>query len=143
MSGLDCRSLCIVIICFNCPSDIRKLLDALVKQGDYKDDSEAITTAIRNLAVLHAHLQGKTSLDIEPSLSTATPTAEAQEPHGDGLTILRLDGPVSQEDRRRGRPARILAARRVTSKPPSTPHAPLTVPAVFARPEASPSIKMI
>ena len=121
-----------VIICFNCPSDIRGLLDALVRQGDYKNDSEAIITAIRNLAVLHAHLQDKPSIDIEPSRSTVKRPKGIKVPPR--IPAPRLRASVAMEsDEEEGEEERSTLA----------PNVALTVPAVFTRLEASPPLKMI
>jgi hypothetical protein len=41
-----------MIICFNCSTETKRALDSLLKSGQYKDYNEAISLAIKNLAVL-------------------------------------------------------------------------------------------
>ena len=41
-----------MVICFECSQEVKVSLDRLMTHGDYRDYSEAIRTAIQNLAVL-------------------------------------------------------------------------------------------
>ena len=47
------------MICFSAPEDVRRHLEALVAAGAYADFGDALTAAVRNLAVLHAELSGR------------------------------------------------------------------------------------
>lgn len=54
-----------LIVCFECTSNIKLLLDHLVESEQYKDYSEAISSALENLVVLQNELSGKGALIIE------------------------------------------------------------------------------
>lgn len=54
-----------MIVCFDCTSRTKSLLDRLVDSEQYKDYSEAISSALENLVVLQNELSGKGALIIE------------------------------------------------------------------------------
>lgn len=61
-----------MIICFDCSRESREHLDNLISKGSYKDYSEVIEVAIRNLAVLHTEVEfrGPIALDLGNEEST-------------------------------------------------------------------------
>ncbi len=51
-----------MIICFNCSSSTKQLLDNMVEAGQYDDYGQAIACAIENLYILHREIPDKGSL---------------------------------------------------------------------------------
>src|SRR5918993_741448 len=54
-----------LIVCFESSSRTKTQLDSLIESGQYKDYSEAISSALENLIVLQNELSGKGALIIE------------------------------------------------------------------------------
>ena len=54
-----------VVICFSAPPDVRRHLEDLVATGDYTDFSDVLSTAVRNLAVLHADLADRRAIVVD------------------------------------------------------------------------------
>lgn len=54
-----------MIVCFECTSRTKMLLDNMMESEQYKDYSEAISSALENLAVLRNELSGRGALIIE------------------------------------------------------------------------------
>lgn len=48
-----------MIICFNCPSNVKRVLDDMISEGEYADYGEAIISAIQNLLVIHSEVGKK------------------------------------------------------------------------------------
>ncbi len=68
-----------MVICFNCPKDIRGLLDELVNSGTYRDYSDVLVSAVRNLKILEMEVGGKGALVVTPSLGPRPSKADAQD----------------------------------------------------------------
>lgn len=128
-----------MVICFSCPSEIRELLSALVDQGDYKDDSEAIVTAIRNLTVLHTSLEDESSVTIRSSLSTVNDGPAK----GNVREGLRAEPEKSRSGKTRKSRRTGKAPRETNVRASQTPSLPLMVPTVFLRPDLSPPLEMV
>lgn len=54
-----------MILCFNCSSDTKQMIDSLISKGQYKDYSEVVSVAVANLLVLGRELNDKDILVIE------------------------------------------------------------------------------
>lgn len=61
-----------LIVCFECASRTKTLLDSLVESEQYKDYSEAIASALENLVVIQNELSGKGALIIESTNESVT-----------------------------------------------------------------------
>ena len=48
-----------MIICFDCPSNIKRLLDSMISNGEYADYGEAIISAIQNLLIIQGEVKKK------------------------------------------------------------------------------------
>lgn len=48
-----------MIICFDCPSDIKRSLDLLISKSGYSDYSEAIISAVQNLLIIQGEVKKK------------------------------------------------------------------------------------
>jgi Arc/MetJ-type ribon-helix-helix transcriptional regulator len=53
-----------MIICFDCPRQIKEALDALIESKQYKDYAEVISSAVSNLLALYEALEDKNSMMI-------------------------------------------------------------------------------
>lgn len=79
-----------MIICFECPREVKDIIDRLVKQDLYTDMSEVITTAVLNLDVLRKAVNSEGSLVLE---STAFGPASVVEKDSDGKELQRHKSP--------------------------------------------------
>lgn len=48
-----------MIICFDCPSNIKRLLDSMISNSEYADYGEAIISAIQNLLIIQGEVKKK------------------------------------------------------------------------------------
>jgi Arc/MetJ-type ribon-helix-helix transcriptional regulator len=107
-----------LIVCFESSSRTKTQLDSLIESGQYRDYSEAISSAVENLTVLQNELSGGDALIIESAGKSAS---------------LRLH-PESGEASRRGK--MVQRTKRANAKKHSRPKAflqniPTEVPEVF------------
>jgi Arc/MetJ-type ribon-helix-helix transcriptional regulator len=68
-----------VIICFECSSRTKTIIDTMVQSGQYKNHSEAISSAIDNLAVLQEELSRKGLLVFESKDEPAPLSSEPKD----------------------------------------------------------------
>jgi hypothetical protein len=54
-----------MILCLQCPRELKAALDRLVRAGRYADYSEAVACAVENLALLHERIAGSGPLVLE------------------------------------------------------------------------------
>ncbi|MCK4314439.1 MAG: hypothetical protein KAX24_01580 [Anaerolineae bacterium] len=92
-----------MIICFNCSTETKRALDSLLKSGQYRDYNEAISLAIKNLAVLQEEVLKRGGLvigaDTEANAhafegTTSHSTQGAMKPQEHNLTIEPLTVPA-------------------------------------------------
>jgi Arc/MetJ-type ribon-helix-helix transcriptional regulator len=75
-----------MIVCFTCGPETKRQLDWLVASGHYHDHSEAISSAIQNLSVLHSELKDARSLVIDgSSTSPVRDSRNSSDPEPPGL----------------------------------------------------------
>ncbi len=84
-----------MIICFNCTRETKRILDYLLKSGQYKDYAEVISSAVENLAVLQGELSHQGAIVIETEESgTVQITSPSNRPTGENSRLI-----VSATDR--------------------------------------------
>lgn len=116
-----------MIICFECPPKTKAILDSILKLEHYADYSEAISSAIENLSVLHKELSRKGALVID---------------YENKSTISHPELKDRESSKRSGnaRPSSRIGAKKKDSKPNTpSPEAPASVPRIFLLNETSES----
>jgi len=82
-----------MIICFDCPAGLKRMLDSLIAAGEYEDYSEAIVSSIRNLILIQQEVKKKGVAFMGDSVS--------EEDNGDIAISVQPDTLSSQEPRDR------------------------------------------
>lgn len=125
-----------MVICFNCPPDVRDLIEELAQTGTYRDTSDVIATAVRNLAVLEQSLSERPHLKMDSAGSTMNANAH------DHAGVKSPPAFVKRESRRLGnKPATESVREEALSRTISI--TPPGLPPLFQLPDSPPRPELI
>jgi len=85
-----------MIVCFDCPSNIKRVLDLLLANGEYRDYSEAIISAIQNLLIIQEEVKRKGVAFL--GNNNATDEIDSVEQQA-GLESLQDSRPIIKQER--------------------------------------------